>query len=63
MRCPVCFSRENDVVMVREGEDDFYCVKCGFRGSEDVVRDMYTDLQKKYRLMTRRITLDDLQTM
>ena len=60
MRCPVCFSRENDVVLFREG-DELYCVKCGFRGGETTVREMYADLQKKYRLLKRRVTLEELR--
>jgi Zn ribbon nucleic-acid-binding protein len=63
MRCPVCFSHENDVVMVREGEDGFYCVKCGFRGGKDVVCDMYDDLRKKYRLIHTRVTVEDMREM
>lgn len=60
MRCPVCFSRENDVVLFREG-DEFYCAKCGFQGGDAAVRGMYADLQKKYRLIKRRVTLEELR--
>jgi len=60
MRCPVCFSRENDVVLFREGER-YYCVKCSFAGSEADVRAMYADLRNKYRWITRRVTLEELR--
>ena len=56
MRCPVCFSRETDVLMIREGAHH-YCVKCSFRGSEAEVRSRYADIKKKYRWMKRRVTL------
>ncbi|MBK9207451.1 MAG: hypothetical protein IPL71_03735 [Anaerolineales bacterium] len=45
LRCPVCFARENDVVLLREGVM-FYCVKCGFEGDEARVRELYADQQK-----------------
>ena len=32
-RCPVCFSREIDVLLIREGDERHYCVKCGFHQS------------------------------
>jgi len=47
----------------RRSEDGFYCVKCGFRGSKDVVRDMYDDLRKKYRLIHTRVTVEDMREM
>lgn len=60
MRCPVCLSRENDVVLFREG-DELYCIKCGFLGDESIIYAMYGDLQKKYRLLRQRITLEELK--
>jgi len=62
LRCPVCFARENDVVLLRDG-DDFYCVKCSFTGSETRVRELYADQQKKYRWRQRRLTLDEQRAL
>jgi ribosomal protein S27AE len=62
MRCPVCFSRENDVVLLQEGAR-YYCPKCGFHGTETDVWDMYADLRKKYRLITTRVTLEEQRAM
>ncbi len=59
MRCPVCLSREIDVLMLREGDEGRYCVKCGFRGTEAEARGMYRDIQKKYHWMGRRLTLTE----
>lgn len=58
MRCPVCFSRDIDVLLERE-QEFHYCVKCGFRGTESEVRSAYRDIQKKYHWMGRRLTLED----
>jgi len=58
LRCPVCFARENDVVLLREGEN-FYCVKCSFEGNETCVRELYADQQKKYRWRARRVTMEE----
>ena len=63
MRCPVCFSREIDVLMISDNKDGFYCIKCGFTGRESEVRGMYKDIQKKYAWMTKRLTLDDQMKM
>lgn len=59
-RCPVCFARENDVV-IRQYDGVYRCVKCSFFGSEEDIRSMYAELRKKYRLRTTRITLTDLE--
>jgi hypothetical protein len=58
LRCPVCFAREKDVVLLCEGET-FYCVKCSFEGNENLVRALYSDQQKKYRWRARRISLEE----
>jgi len=62
LRCPVCFARENDVVLLRE-DKTFYCVKCGFEGDEARVRELYADQQKKYRWRARRVTLEEQREM
>ena len=59
-RCPVCFGRETDVVLRKQG-DTYHCVKCSFFGTETKIREMYADLKKKYTFMTKRITLEDLE--
>ena len=57
-RCPVCFARENDVVLRQR-----YCIKCSFTGTEGDIRDMYRDMKKKYRLITTRIPLEELEKL
>ncbi len=62
-RCPVCFSREMDVLLVHKGEDRWGCVKCSFVGSEGEIKGMYKDVQKKYHGMTERFTLEQQRKM
>lgn len=57
-RCPVCFGRETDVVLCQEGRT-YYCVKCSFRGTREDVVGMYADLQKKFRWMLTRFTMEE----
>ena len=57
-RCPVCFSRENDVYLFRDGVV-YYCVKCSFTGTLEQILEMYADLRKKYRWNQRRLKLDE----
>lgn len=58
MRCPVCFNREIDVLMKFEN-GMHKCLKCSFTGNEADVRAMYLDIQKKFRWIEKRITMDD----
>ena len=60
-RCPVCFARENDVV-IREYDGVYRCVKCSFCGSEEKIQEMYADMKKKYAFRGKRLTLSDLET-
>jgi ribosomal protein L37AE/L43A len=62
-RCPVCFSREMDVLLVSRGGDRWGCVKCAYNGTEAEIRGMYRDIQKKYHGMLERYTLDDQRAM
>ncbi|QYY35380.1 hypothetical protein [Ruficoccus sp. ZRK36] len=62
MRCPVCFSRDVDVLMQHEN-DQHYCIKCSFQGSESEVRAMYKDIQKKFHWNTKRIPLEQQRQM
>lgn len=60
LRCPVCFSRENDVTLFGD-PSDLYCSKCSYTGTARQTRERYADLQKKYRWMDRRVTLEQLR--
>lgn len=57
-RCPVCFSREIDVLLIPLGGERHRCVKCSFTGSEAEIQAHYRDIQKKYHWINRRLTLE-----
>lgn len=63
MRCPVCFSRDTDVLMTPAGAGRHYCAKCSFQGEESEVRGMYRDIQKKFHWMIRRVPLEEQRAM
>jgi hypothetical protein len=62
MRCPVCFGREIDVLLLYDGEEH-YCVKCSFRGTTTEVRRAYQDHQKKFRNISTRLEMDDIEKL
>ena len=57
MRCPVCFSRDIDVLMKLEN-GTYKCLKCSFQGTEEEVRALYDDIQKKFKNIDKRITIE-----
>ena len=66
LRCPVCFNRENDVLLLERAVmngGELYCIKCGFTGDEARVREFYRDARKKYRLIGVRLTLEELRRL
>lgn len=58
-RCPVCFSRENDVLLIYDGDDRYRCTRCSFTGTAGEIHGMYFDLQKKFHGIARRLTLEE----
>lgn len=61
-RCPTCLNGGNDIYLVQE-EDKYRCLKCSFIGKAGEIEEMYAGYQKKYRLMGRRITLEEQKNM
>jgi hypothetical protein len=62
MRCPVCFSREIDVLLLHDG-DRYYCVKCSYAGDAAAVREQYAGIKAKYRNRRKRLTADDISVL
>lgn len=62
MRCPVCFGREIDVLLLHNGTG-YYCVKCSYRGTASEVREAYAALKRKYENRTVRVTYDELERL
>jgi Zn ribbon nucleic-acid-binding protein len=59
MRCPVCFSRDIDVLMKLDKSNHYSCLKCSYKGNIEEVRQAYKDIQKKYKFIDKRITIED----
>ncbi len=57
-RCPTCLNGGNDIYLVQEG-DNYRCLKCSFVGKAEEIERMYAGYQAKYRLMGRRITVEE----
>jgi hypothetical protein len=62
-RCPVCFSREIDVLMIPLDSETHRCAKCSFVGTNAEIQGHYRDIQKKYHWMGRRLTLDEQRSL
>ncbi len=62
LRCPVCLSRDIDVVLYHDGER-YYCIKCSYTGQEDETRRMYAAIRKKFRWIRRRLTVEDIEAL
>ncbi len=59
-RCPACFMRDLDIDMFYDKDkDEYYCLRCQFTGSEEDVLAMNEQIKKKYKVMLKRITVDD----
>jgi hypothetical protein len=56
-RCPVCLARQNDVLLLHDGQGHYRCVRCSFTGQAGEIHAMYFDQQKKYHGIARRLTL------
>ncbi len=62
MRCPVCFSREIDVLLLhRAGR--YYCVKCSYQGDVNEVRAAYARIREKYKNRTTRIPFEQIESL
>lgn len=56
-RCPACFIREIDMDLFYEKEkDEYYCLRCGFKGNEAEIVKLNNMAKFRYRLMRTRIT-------
>ncbi len=54
LRCPVCLAREIDVVLYVDGEE-YYCIKCGYTGTEAETREAYKPIRGKFKLLRTRV--------
>ena len=55
-RCPSCFMRDIDMDMFFDPEkNEFYCVRCGFRGTEEDVLRLNEQARYRYKLIDQRV--------
>ena len=55
-RCPSCFMRDIDIDMFFDGETkEYYCLRCGFTGSEGEVLRLNEMARYRYRAMKKRV--------
>ena len=57
-RCPVCLHGGTDIYLIQE-KDAYRCLKCSFTGKPGEINEMYAQFKKKYRLMGKRIPLEE----
>ena len=55
-RCPSCFMRDIDIDMFfDEGNKEYYCLRCGFTGTEEDVLRLNENARYRYRAMKLRV--------
>ena len=55
-RCPACFMREIDMDMFFDEEkQQYYCLRCGFVGSEADVLKLNEQARYRYGLLKKRV--------
>ena len=56
-RCPSCFMRDLDIDMFYDKDrDEYYCIRCQYRGSEADVLEKNKMARFRYGAMYRRFT-------
>ena len=56
-RCPACFMREIDMDMFYDEEkEQYYCLRCGFVGSEEDVLKLNQQARYRYGMLNKRVT-------
>lgn len=61
-RCPSCFMRDLDIDMFYDKErDEFYCIRCQYRGNEADVLAKNEMARFRYKNMMKRYTMEELR--
>ena len=58
-KCPLCFSRQIDVIIDPDENGIYRCVKCGYNDNFDGLMRNYAEFKKRYRLLGTRLTLEE----
>lgn len=62
-RCPMCLNTLNDVTIYADKDGIYRCYKCGYNGDFDNLMLQYDRFRSRYKLMGKRITLDEQRNM
>ena len=55
-RCPSCFMRDIDMDMFYdEDKKEYYCLRCGFHGSEEDVLRLNEQAKYRYKMINKRV--------
>lgn len=55
-RCPSCFMRDIDMDMFfDDSKGEYYCLRCGFTGTEEDVERLNLQARYRYKLMKYRV--------
>lgn len=58
-RCPLCFNSLVDVVLDEDAQGEYSCMKCGYTGDEEDIINKYNQYKQRYKLMEKRITMEE----
>ena len=58
-KCPCCFNRFIDVVIDKDEDGIYRCMKCGFNGTIEEVQKLYESFRTRYTLIRTRMDLDE----
>jgi Zn ribbon nucleic-acid-binding protein len=54
--CPSCFRRDIDMDMFYDAsKDEYYCLRCGYVGTEEEVIKFNEETKEKYKDMNKRV--------
>ena len=62
-RCPKCLNTLNDVTIFADENGIYKCLKCGYQGDFDDLMKQYAIFRSRYKLMNKRITLEEQRNM
>ncbi len=62
-KCPACFCTLNDVIIDRDADGIYRCMKCGYNDTHEGLMTKYAEFRSRYKLKATRITLEDQRKM
>ncbi len=55
-RCPSCFRRDIDMdLFYDEDRNEYYCIRCGFVGTEEDIIHINEETKEKYKNINKRV--------